>query len=601
MLTALLHVAEILGLTACWALAGYALLPRRLRSDETFLVISTSFALGAGLTAVAVTLTAALGIMTRPVLWTVQGGVVLLAARGLLDLRRHGTHAFPLSLRSWPRRLAMAALLLTVGATLLATLAPPSSMDAVVYHLRAPHAFLRFGKWVPLPDIVQSFQPLYVEMLFGHAMALADDVLASLIHWALGVCAITTAGAWSRRLGGSALWGMLILGVSAIFAWESSSAFIDLGLACFTGLALLWATRPEVGGASWILAGVFSGLAAGSKYTGAFAALLVAGTSLYFAAPAWRSGVRRFLVVGSVAFALALPWYLRNLMATGDPIYPLGYALLGRPAPPLSTYFYGYGTNLVHLLRSPFDLLWRGEPFDKGWSVGPAYLALVPLGLVLTIRTKVGRVASASLLLWWLFWFVSSQQVRLLLPMAPVAAGLAAVGTRWALGAPSRLFRWAAASVLGVAATLGLAVALLTAAVNAPAATGVESASTFLRRNSWHYVAFEKANQLLPADARVAVVGYGANNLYYLDRSAMYFETIPSAAVMRDLQFSHVLDIGECPPAARSSQSPSRMVWSGEYPVVRSRLRGGVTAMVCARLFAVADDGPAIASVKPGL
>ncbi|MEA2698410.1 MAG: hypothetical protein QOI66_2681 [Myxococcales bacterium] len=601
MLTALVHVAEILGLTACWALAGYALLPRRLRSDETFLVVSTSFALGAGLTAVAVTLTAALGVMTRPVLWTVQGGVVLLAARGFLDLRRHGTHAFPLSLPSWPRRLAIAALLLMLSATLLATLAPPSSMDAMVYHLRAPHTFLQSGRWVPLPDIVQSFQPLYVEMLFGHGMALADDVLASLIHWALGVCAITTAGAWSRRLGGSALWGMLILGVSAIFAWESSSAFIDLGLACFAGLALLWATRPELGPPSWILAGIFSGLAAGSKLTGAFAAVLAAGTSLYLAAPAWRTGARRFLGIGALAVALALPWYVRNLMATGNPFYPIGNALLGLPMPTFSASLYGYGTSLSYLLRSPFDLVWRGGVFDKGWSLGPAYLSLVPLGLVLTARTKVGRVASASLVLWWLFWFVSSQQARLLLPMAPLAAGVAAVGARWALAAPSRLFRWAAVSALSVAATLGLAVALLTATVNARVATGMESASAFLRRNSWNYIAFEKANQLLPADARVAVVGIRANNLYYLDRPVMYFETAPSAPVLRDLRLSHVLDIGDCPHPASDGQLPSQTLWTGQYALVRSRLQGGVNAIVCARLSAVADSAPAFASAKPRL
>lgn len=598
MLIALRHVAEILGLMASWVLAGYALLPRRLRSDETFLVFSTAFGLGAGLTAVAVTLAAALGFMTTATLSAIQLGVLALAARGVRNLRRYGTHAFPLSLRTWPRRLGMAALLLVVLATLLATLAPPSSMDAVVYHLRAPHAFLSSGTWVPLTDIVQSFQPLYIEMLFGHGMALADDVLASLVHWALGVCAIATAGAWSRRLGGSALWGMLIFGVSAIFTWESTSAFIDLGLACFTSLALLWATRAEVGAPSWILAGIFSGLAAGSKLTGAFGAALAAGAALYAAAPNWRLGRRRFVAIGAMAAALAMPWYVRNLLAMGNPFYPVGNSLLGRPAPLLSSVFYGYGNDLFHLLRSPFELLWHGEAFDKGWSLGPAYLALLPMGIVLTARAKVGRTAAASLALWWVFWFLSSQQTRLLLPVAPIAAGMAAVGARWALSAATRPLRWAAAGTLAVAGVFGVVVALLTATVNARAATGMESASTFLRRNSWHYIAFEKANQLLPADARVAVVGYGANNLYYLDREALYFETAPAASTLRELHMSHVLDISKCPPPAYDSDSST--LWSGAYTVVQSRLQGGIKSTVCARLSAVAGD-PTVASVKPGM
>jgi hypothetical protein len=257
-LTSLLHVAQIAGLATGWLLAGYALLPRRLRADEPFLIASTAFALGAGLTAVAVTAAAALGVMTRPMLWAIQIAIVLLAARGASDWRRqqmpallafHSSSrtALRASLRRWPTRLALSATLLAALATLLATLAPPSSMDATIYHLAAPRAFLRDGRWVALTGIVQSYQPLYVEMLFAHAMGIGDDVLAALVHWTLGIAAVTTAGAWSRRLGGAACLGMLIAGASAIFAWESTSAFIDLGLATFASLALLWATRAEMG------------------------------------------------------------------------------------------------------------------------------------------------------------------------------------------------------------------------------------------------------------------------------------------------------------------------------------------------------------------
>src|SRR5579872_1145405 len=165
------HVVAIFALTAGWVLAGYALLPRRLRADEPLLVFSTCLALGAGATAVAVTLAAAAGVLTVPLLWTIQGGVVALTIRGARDLRRHATPALlPWRASTWPRRLAAAALLVVGAATLLAALAPPSSMDATVYHLRVPREFLRAGRWVPLPEVVQSFQPLYVEMLFGHAM-----------------------------------------------------------------------------------------------------------------------------------------------------------------------------------------------------------------------------------------------------------------------------------------------------------------------------------------------------------------------------------------------------------------------------------------------
>ncbi|HEY2901964.1 MAG TPA: hypothetical protein VGL59_15385, partial [Polyangia bacterium] len=182
-----------------------------------------------------------------------------------------------------------------------------------------------------------------------------------------------------------------------------------------------------------------------------------------------------------------------------------------------------------------------------------------------------------------------------------IAAALAAVGAGWALTATARSVRWAAAGTLGLAAAVGLAVALVTAAVNAPAAIGRESAATFLRRTSWHYVAFENTNRLLPANARVAVVGLTANNLYYLDRPASFFENRPSLATMRAMNLSHVLDIDDCP--LPETDDAGATLWSGTYPVVRSRLQGGIDRVQCARLRTMAPDPviPAIASTNAGL
>jgi hypothetical protein len=349
------------------------------------------------------------------------------------------------------------------------------------------------------------------------------------------------------------------------------------------------------------LAGVFAGLAAGSKLTGAGAALVTAGVSLCATGPDWPAARRRFLGIGALAFALAMPWYVRNLLLIGNPFYPLGNTLLGQPPAMLASEYYGTGHGVWALLRSPFEVLFAGEAFDKGWSLGPAYLALLPLGIWRTVRTKTGRLAAGTLLVWWLFWFFSSQQTRLLLPVAPIAAALAAVGAGWALSSTARSVRWAAAGTLSLATAVGLAVALLAAAVNAPAAIGRQSAATFLRRTSWHYVAFENANRLLPADARVAVVGLGANNLYYLDRPAAFFESRPSLATMRAMNLSHVLDIDDCPLPATNDAGAT--LWSGAYPLVRSRLQGGVDRIQCARLRTVAPDQiiPAIASANAGL
>ncbi len=211
-------------------------------------------------------------------------------------------------------------------------------MDALVYHLRIPHEYLRAGRMAAITDDVRAFQPFNVEMLFAFGMGLRDDVVAALLHWLLGIGAALTAGAWARRLGAkSALVAIAVFAVSPLYVWESTSSFIDLGLTLFSSLALLWATRSDLGRSGVALAGVFAGLAAGSKFTGCTVAALVGGVAFLQALPDRRRASARLLAVGALAVAIASPWYLRNALWTGNPFLSAGepplWKAAARPAP----------------------------------------------------------------------------------------------------------------------------------------------------------------------------------------------------------------------------------------------------------------------------
>ena len=103
------------------------------------------------------------------------------------------------------------------------------------------------------------------------------------------------------------------------------------GLALFFLLAaasfLLWNER---GGPGLLpLAGVFTGLCLGTKYTALALVLPPAALAAAFAA---RAGARQGRALRNV-FALALPalltwapWPLRNFVNTGNPFYPAGYS-----------------------------------------------------------------------------------------------------------------------------------------------------------------------------------------------------------------------------------------------------------------------------------
>src|SRR6185312_16046985 len=241
MFRALVLVLEIAFLGAIWALVGWLLLPRRFRDRlDPLLRWTTAFGLGTGANSVVLTAMAALHVL-HP---TPVRGLILLQTIVALATAMGGRHVV------W------ASLALMLAMTLVATLAPPSAMDATLYHLRVPNEFLRSGTWSKLEQ-VQSFQPLYIEMLFAEALTLGGAPLAALVHWLLGIGAMASAACWARRLGARRVWGALVFGATGLYVWEATSMFIDLGLALFASLSLFWAIGDELDVSSALLAGAF--------------------------------------------------------------------------------------------------------------------------------------------------------------------------------------------------------------------------------------------------------------------------------------------------------------------------------------------------------
>ena len=580
-LSPLLHLLEIAVLSLGWLSTGFCLLPRKIRRLTNWPVIGASaLALGAGLHAVILTILAMVHQFRR-------GPILVFTAAALLVSVPVAVRALPV--RGWlaARRpldraetLGGVVLILILLGTLFATLAPPSSMDAVVYHLRVPREFARTGTWNRL-DVVQSFQPMYVEMLFGEGLVVGGGVVASLAHWVLGLGTLAAAAAWGRRLGGDAVWAAVIFGATGLYVWESTSAFIDLGLALFSALAFFWSTETDGDWFPAILGGTFAGLAAGSKFTGLMVGLLAGGLSVAVVWPDWRRGLRRLFVIGGLVVLISLPWYVRNVLLTGNPIYPLANRLFGKPFVAFSTFTYGYGNDLFHLLLSPFDLLARGQAFDQGWSIGPALLALVPIGACAR-KSRLTSLLLVGMGSWWLVWYFSSPQTRLLMPVLPLAAGLASVGLRAIRDHGSGSIRILAAVAVMITAGGGLATAALAVKMTAKVTVGLESDAEYLERNSWNYWAYEAVNRRVPEDAKVASVGQG-QNLYYSDRTIQYLgETERSVDDLLGDGFTHELWIGPCPLGPIGDRR--RSLAEGTYPLRASRLSGGVFAQACYRL-----------------
>jgi hypothetical protein len=565
MAAALIHLALLAWTALAWTAGGYRLCPRRLRLGDPLAVAATALAVGAGITALLLTVAGAFGVLRPPLVLAIQLGWTGIGAAGAGELARRLAGARRVR-AARPRRwlaLALAAVVAVVGgAALLATLAPPTSIDATVYHLRVAREFLRAGRLVLLPDDARTFQPLYVQMLFAAGMSLGGDVLSALVHWLLGAGAVVAAAAWARRLGSRWPWvAAALFAATPLVVWESASSFIDLGLALFTAVGLYWATRPDDGRPALLLATLMAGLAAGSKFTGCGALALVGLGAAWSVRRRPRRALARLALVSLGGLAVASPWYARNALATGNPIYPLGNRLLGIPesVSKLSVWHYGHGSDPLHLLTSPFDLLWRGDAFDSGWSIGPAFLALLPPALLARNRSALAAPMAALIGLYWIFWFYSSPQVRLLLPVLPVAAGLAAVGLEAAL-ASGWLARGAGLATLLVSLAVGLGTAIISAKGSANVVAGRETRQAFLGRMSWDYPAFEQVNRRLGRDARLAVLGI--SHVYYLDPpvTQVYRDDLQE---LRRAGFTHLLRVRFCSDGP-FPDAPA-VLWQGEY------------------------------------
>ncbi len=371
--------------------------------------------------------------------------------------------------------LIAAALVLLLGASL----APQVTYDALHYHLTMPAAILREGRLVERPDIIQSYFPLGLEMVFVPAMWLRGEVAANLMNWLL--LPLTAAIVWSaagRLIGrpAGAIAACLAVFSPIIFqAGYTDSA--DLAMSFYTACCLWCLTVPGVRPLRpRFLAGVFAGLAVSFKLVAGYyvvpLALLALGQELMLT-PLWRGRLRGLAAFGLGAFAFGSPWLIVRWVQTGNPVFPILNNVFRSPKwPPVNERFdlnqFGIGKSPWDLLRGLWELSLRPYEFGQGmppWSVGIGVLLGVSVLAALAARSRL----SSGLLAWILaalactaVWLVVSQYHRygmpafllLSLPAAYVATRSLRLPTahavRAAVAAVCLVAWFAAASVTGM-------------------------------------------------------------------------------------------------------------------------------------------------------
>ena len=413
----------------------------------------------------------------------------------------------------------MAAVWLAIE--LLESLAPPVQYDALVYHLALPARFLDAGRVIFTPDNPFWGNPLGASMLYAWAWAIGGQAAAPVLGWEIGVMALLgvlgLARAISGKTGAAAVVALLAgETIAASLGW----AYADW-LAALHGMALvglLDTVRQKPSDEAVACAGLAAGFAFGAKLTAGAAIPIGALALLAVAGP--RPRLRWLAIYVAGAIGAGLPWLVKNLVATGAPLFPF---LGASPAiDPLRQELYraaGAGGGLWERLAAPVLATFLGVQGAPGLSasMGPLLLGLLP-GLLLlrpAARTHYripALLAAGGWLAWSLAGWISplASQTRVHLWMFPAWAVLADGGYVGLAGIRAGRVRFAV--VTGTVLVLSLGLSLLSGIQSAVRANpvmtvlGLEEEGAYRLRRLGAYAPAMEAIRRLDGEARALLL-----------------------------------------------------------------------------------------------
>ncbi|HWL07773.1 MAG TPA: hypothetical protein VNQ76_05195 [Planctomicrobium sp.] len=383
-------------------------------------------------------------------------GMVILAELALQWKSRQKSDKRPHSPRKPYRWLGLVCLLVSIPflcCMLLGSVLPPTDFDVKEYHLGGPKEYFLAGRVQFLPHNVYTSFPFLTEMLLLAGMVLRGDwengaLVGQAVLMAFAPIAALGVAGVARRVGGEAAGWLAALAYLSI-PWTyriSIIAYTEGALCAYVVLTLLafllWRERRGITGSHWnttgtVLLGMLAGSAVATKYPGMILVVIPFAIAGFVTATRTPGATVRTVVPACLLYLAGVlitfgPWMFKNLIETGNPVYPLLYSLFG-----------GVDWNeelqakwkAGHppLLLTPgwYDL--RGVLFANDWQ-SPLLFGLAPLAFLQARKRQVVEVAGYALVLlagWYLF---THRLDRFWVPMNSVMAVLAGCGLAAILG-----------------------------------------------------------------------------------------------------------------------------------------------------------------------
>lgn len=347
---------------------------------------------------------------------------------------------------------ALAPLAIVIAAlfALVSVLAPSDAMDwdTLAYHLAVPKLWIAAGKIGYVPYIHHSNFPFTVDLLYVWGLRWGGESGAKAFQLGfLLIGALLVFGLARQRYGQRAgLWGAVAFVTVPVILWESGSAYIDVAHGLYAGGGIVlaaWAASDAERRRLIVPAGLLLGFAAGTKYTGlqTIAALGLVLVLAGLARKQFADGFKQAAIAGGLAVLVASPWFVKNVVNTGNPVYPFFYERLGghdwdqRRADIYRNeqQTFGVGRNgdkrdptaighaIFGLAYQPGRFVNPRQDLGMGTPLGAVGLAMMAGLLLWPLAGRIGRfegVLLGTVGVSLAMWFFLSQQSRYIVPLA---------------------------------------------------------------------------------------------------------------------------------------------------------------------------------------
>lgn len=390
-------------------------------------------------------------------------GLVLTVLHALTSFRRWRSSSGERTGRRHLSRFRLVSIALLVGGLcvacyigLLGALGPEAQFDARWNHLAVPVHYVAHGGFFPIVQVTRMTVPAltpYQEMLYIPLVGMGGPIAGKLLHWTdalLAVLALIYFCVTHFRSAQLGLIASLLFVTTPVVAWSMATGGTDLPAAFFTLLAvhgfLRWRQGHEL--RYLVLSAVVTGYLVGVKpFAGITLLLLVVGIvvaslprpfSLRALGAAAAAIAARSAVVGGLAIACCVPWFIRSYQLTGNPVFPALSNFFPSPywGPAADRYVriayldYGHQHTLLNLFRLPWDTV--VHPYQYRSVVGPWLLVSLPLLAVAVVAAreidrKLIRLLLLFSVLWVPLWYASAAvELRYLDGVLPIIAVLVA-------------------------------------------------------------------------------------------------------------------------------------------------------------------------------